>query len=87
MIITIIGLLAGALTTIAFVPQVLKTWRTKSTDDLSLGMYLIFCCGVILWLTYGIIKNDLPIILANGVTLVLALSILLLKMIYNSSED
>lgn len=83
MIITVIGLLAGTLTTIAFVPQVMKTWRTKSTEDLSLGMYLIFCCGVILWLIYGIIRTDLPIILANAVTLLLILSVLFLKIIYN----
>lgn len=78
----ILGLTAATLTTIAFVPQVLKTWRSKSAKDLSLGMYLIFTSGVILWLIYGIIKNDIPIIAANVVTLTLALTILYFKLFY-----
>ncbi|HKL16640.1 MAG TPA: SemiSWEET transporter, partial [Balneolaceae bacterium] len=60
---TIIGLAAGFCTTLAFLPQALKTWRSKSAKDLSLGMYLIFCTGVALWLTYGILISDLPIII------------------------
>ena len=83
MLTTIIGLLAGALTTIAFLPQAIKTWKTKSAKDISLGMYLIFCSGVILWLIYGILTSDLPVILANAVTLVFALSILYFKLLYN----
>ena len=79
---TIIGLAAGFCTTLAFLPQALKTWRTKSTKDLSLGMYLIFCTGVALWLTYGILKSDLPIIITNAVTLILALSILYFKLTF-----
>ena len=81
-IITIIGLAAGFCTTVAFMPQVVKTWRTKSAKDLSLGMYSIFCTGIILWLAYGILISDLPIILANIVTLVLALSILYFKLTF-----
>ena len=79
---TIIGLAAGFCTTVAFLPQAVKTWRTKSAKDLSLGMYLIFCTGVALWLTYGILICDLPIILTNVVTLILALSILYFKLTF-----
>ncbi|HUI31360.1 MAG TPA: SemiSWEET transporter [Candidatus Acidoferrales bacterium] len=75
----IIGFLAAILTTIAFVPQFLKVWRTRSTRDISLRMYLMLCTGVFLWLLYGIQLGSLPIILANSVTLVLTLAILSLK--------
>jgi MtN3 and saliva related transmembrane protein len=71
-IIQSIGMAAGICTTVAFVPQVVKTWKSRAARDLSLGIFLIFFIGVALWLTYGIIQNDLPLILANGVTLVLA---------------
>lgn len=77
-----IGFIAAALTTTAFVPQVIKAWRTRSTQSISLRMYLMLCTGVLLWLVYGIEINSLPIILANGVTLILTLSILALKIQY-----
>jgi MtN3 and saliva related transmembrane protein len=80
--IQILGLVAGFLTTIAFVPQVVKTWKSKSAKDISLNMFLLFCLGVSLWLIYGIINNDLPIILANLMTLLLALCILYFKLRY-----
>lgn len=80
---TIIGLTAGFCTTIAFLPQAIKTWKTKSAKDLSLGMYSIFCTGVILWLTYGFLINNLPIILTNLVCIVLASSILYFKLRFN----
>lgn len=76
----LIGGMAGLCTTLAFIPQVIKTYRTKSTGDLSLAMFLIFCIGVSLWLVYGIIKNDIPLIAANAVTLVLAGYILWVKL-------
>ena len=76
-----IGLTAAACTTFSFLPQAIKTWRTHSAKDLSLGMFLIFVIGVALWLAYGLWLNDLPIILANLVTLVLAGSILLFKIL------
>lgn len=79
---TILGLVAASLTTIAFVPQVHKTWKSKSAKDLSLGMYLIFTTGVVLWLAYGILKPDLPIIVANTVTLSLTLVLLYFKVFY-----
>lgn len=80
--IMILGLVAAGLTTIAFVPQVHKTWKSKSAKDLSLGMYLIFTTGVILWLIYGILKEDIPIIAANVVTLSLTLVLLYFKIFY-----
>lgn len=75
----IIGFTAAILTTIAFLPQVIKTWQTKSAKDISLGMYLIFCAGVSLWFVYGFLTQDYPIMLANGLTLLLALVILFFK--------
>jgi MtN3 and saliva related transmembrane protein len=75
----LVGALAGVLTTISFVPQVLKTWRSGSAEDLSLFMFTLFSAGLLLWLVYGIALRSLPIILANGITLVLALSIVMLK--------
>lgn len=80
--ITILGLAAGFCTTLAFLPQAVKTWKSKSAKDLSLGMYFIFCTGVVLWLTYGILIGDLPIIITNVVTLFLALSILYFKLTF-----
>jgi MtN3 and saliva related transmembrane protein len=74
--------LAGTLTTIAFVPQLTKTWKTKSAEDISFGMFAIFCTGVLLWLLYGVLIGALPVILANSVTLVLAGAILVLKLRY-----
>ena len=82
--ITLIGLLAGTLTTISFVPQVLKTWKTKSAGDLSLGMYSIFCLGSMLWLIYGLIISDIPVIAANAVTLALAFTLLYFKLLYKA---
>lgn len=79
---TLIGILAGSCTTLAFLPQAIKAWRSRSTRDLSLSMFLIFVAGVLLWLTYGLMIGDLPVILANGMTLLLAGSILLCKLIY-----
>jgi MtN3 and saliva related transmembrane protein len=75
-----IGLFAAFLTTISFVPQLIKIWRSRSARDVSLGMFCVFVAGVTLWLTYGLLINDLPMILANTVTLSLALAILVLKL-------
>ncbi len=78
----ILGFAAGTLTTIAFVPQFLKAWKTKSTKDISLSMFLIFTIGVALWLIYGIMKLDYPIIAANAITVTLASMILAMKIKY-----
>lgn len=80
--ITIIGLLAATLTTISFLPQAIKTWKTKSTKDISLGMFLMFTTGVLLWLIYGVLIKDIPLIVANTVTLCLASTILWFKLKY-----
>lgn len=76
------GALAGTLTTIAFIPQAVKTWRSESAEDISLFMFLLFSTGVALWLVYGIAIGSAPVIAANAVTLMLALSILMLKIRY-----
>jgi MtN3 and saliva related transmembrane protein len=78
----VLGMIAGTLTTIAFVPQVVKTWRSKSTHDISYGMFILFSLGLLLWLAYGIVIDAMPIIVSNLVTLVLALVILGLKFRY-----
>ena len=78
----VLGMVAGTLTTVAFVPQVLKTWRSKSAKDVSYSMFLIFTAGVLCWLFYGIVINAAPIIIANSVTLVLAFTMLVMKFIY-----
>jgi MtN3 and saliva related transmembrane protein len=80
--ITILGLAAGTLTTIAFLPQLIKTWKTRSAGDISFGMLATFTTGVFLWLVYGIAIDSLPVILANAVTLLLAGLILALKIRY-----
>lgn len=77
-----IGTLAGFLTTISFIPQVVKTWRSGSAEDISLFMFVLFSGGVLLWLVYGIAIESLPIILANSITLLLSTSILYMKLRY-----
>jgi MtN3 and saliva related transmembrane protein len=77
-----LGLLAGGLTTASFVPQVAKIWKTKSAEDVSLTMFVAFCIGVCLWLIYGVIKKDWAILITNGVTLILGLAILVMKIKY-----
>jgi MtN3 and saliva related transmembrane protein len=78
--VTIIGLLAAILTTSALIPQALRAWRTRSTGDLSLPAYLAYVTGIALWLVYGFILRDPPLIVANGVSLMLGLAILGLKL-------
>jgi MtN3 and saliva related transmembrane protein len=79
-IVQFLGLAAGTLTTASFFPQVIKTWKSRSAKDLSLGMFSLFCAGVLLWLIYGIIVNDVPVIAANLLTLMLALTLLFFKL-------
>lgn len=80
--VTALGFVAGTLTTIAFWPQLRRTWKTRSADDLSLGMLLTFTTGVFLWLLYGMYLQALPIIVANAITLILTLAILVLRIRY-----
>ena len=78
----ILGLIAATLTTIAFVPQVYKTWKEKTTKDISLSMYAVLFTGVLLWLVYGFFIKSLPIILANTITAILLVFMLLMKIKY-----
>jgi len=84
--IEIVGILAGCCTTGSFVPQVLHSWRTKSVEDISLRMYFLLSFGVVLWLFYGFSIGSLSIILANSVTLILALTILVMKVRYGKDS-
>jgi MtN3 and saliva related transmembrane protein len=80
--ITLLGLVAGTLTTLAFLPQLFKVWRSKSAKDISMTWLVTFSGGVLLWLIYGIMLGQLPILLANAVTLGLTLIILFFKLRY-----
>lgn len=77
-----IGYIAAALTTIAFIPQALHTWRLRSASGISLGMYVIFTLGVVLWLLYGVLLGAWPLIVSNTITLALALAILVMAIRY-----
>ena len=77
--VNVLGFIAGVLTTLAFLPQVIKAFRSKRTQDISLTMWLMLCVGVSCWLVYGILLNALPIIVANAATLILAGAVLVLK--------
>jgi MtN3 and saliva related transmembrane protein len=76
---TLLGLAAGFCTTLSFLPQLLKTWKTKSTHDISTGMYVTLSIGLLLWVFYGVSIYSLPIIITNVVTLVLSSAVLVLK--------
>ncbi len=81
-LITLLGLAAAACTTISSLPQAIKIIKTKHTKDLSLGMYAVLTTGVLLWLLYGILTKDLPVTLANGITLIFTTTILFLIIKY-----
>lgn len=76
---TLLGLMAGTCTTLSFLPQLIKTWKTKSTHDISIGMYVTLSIGLLLWVFYGVYIYSLPIIITNVITLILALTVLVLK--------
>ena len=78
--ITLVGFIAGTLTTIAYVPQVIRSWRLKETRDISLSMLVLYAVGVFLWLVYGVWSDALPIIGANGISLILILVLLGIKL-------
>ena len=78
--IDLVGMIAGTLSTVAFVPQAWRVWRTRSARDLSLPMYLIFTAGVALWFVYGLLLGAVPIIACNGLTLLLAGTVLAMKL-------
>ncbi len=77
-----LGYIAGFFTTIAFLPQVIKVWRTKSTKDISIWMFLIFTTGVLLWLIYVLLIINYSLIIANTITLILSISILIAKILF-----
>jgi len=82
---SVIGLLAAVLTSTSFLPQALKTIRTKDTSSISLYMYILFTLGTLMWFIYGIVTNNFPVWIANGFTLILA-SIILFFKIQNTSK-
>ena len=80
----ILGLAAGVCTTAAVVPQLKKAWKTKEVQDVSPGMFFVLITGLALWVVYGIIRNDLPIIVTNGVAL--ALNSLMLYLLFKYKD-
>ena len=80
----VVGLTAGLLTTLSFLPQVMHVFKTRSTKDISLGMYILFCLGVCLWLIYSMLIGSLSIFVANIATLFLAGGVLVMKIIYKN---
>jgi len=79
---TVLGLLAATGTTVSFIPQAIKILKTRDTKSISLSMYILFVTGVLLWLVYGIVKQDIPMIIANSITIVFAGIILYFKLKY-----
>ena len=82
---TVIGLAAAGCTTAANLPQLKKAWTTGQTDDISMNMLLVLACGLALWVVYGMLKGDIVIILANGISLTLIGGLLYLKMLQTRS--
>jgi MtN3 and saliva related transmembrane protein len=80
--VTIVGLAAAAITVFSLFPQLVKVWKTKSTQDISLGMFSLFSAGVFLWFVYGVLMKDLPIIIANFFGFIQAFIILVFKVKY-----
>lgn len=83
---TLIGSVAAICTTLAFVPQVVQSYKTRDLSGISLPMYSIFTTGVVLWLIYGILNGDWPIIIANSITALLAGFVLILKITQNNKS-
>ncbi|MEM1309804.1 MAG: SemiSWEET transporter [Cyanobacteria bacterium P01_C01_bin.70] len=83
-LITALGIVAGTLTTFAYLPQVLKTWRSRSADGMSWSMLIVLCVGIALWLVYGVYAHDMPLIMANLLTLVFSSAILAVKIRYEA---
>lgn len=83
---TVLGIVAGICTTAAVVPQLIKAWRTKKVKDVSPGMFFVLVTGLALWIVYGVIKKDLPIIATNGTALFLN-SIMLYLLFKYDKED
>jgi MtN3 and saliva related transmembrane protein len=82
-----LGLIAGTLTTISFIPQVWRIWQTKSANDISWGMFIIFAIGNMMWFAYGWSLSAVPILVSSGVTLALACAILVMKYQYGKKSS
>jgi MtN3 and saliva related transmembrane protein len=82
----IIGFIAGTCTTISFIPQILKILKTGKVRDISVSMYVVLTTGIFLWFVYGIFLGALPVVAANGVSLVLCLWILVMKFVYGRKD-
>ena len=83
-VVNIIGMAAAVCTTVSFVPQLIRVWHLRSAREISFTMFLVFSVGVFLWLVYGILIHSVPVMLANGATLLLSLAILALKLRFGS---
>ena len=81
------GFLAALLTTIAFLPQLYKTWQSKTANDISLFMLILFITGLICWIIYGLKINSIPILVANIITFIFNFSILILKISYSENKE
>ncbi|MBR0825741.1 SemiSWEET family sugar transporter [Bradyrhizobium manausense] len=81
-VIKMLGFAAAACTTLAYAPQFIKVWKTRSTEDISLGMFLMMVLGLVLWLVYGLLSGDAPLVVANAITIVLAGGIMCMKLKY-----
>ena len=85
-IIEVLGYVSATLTTIAFLPQLIKTFKTKSAKDVSMGMFVLFTCGVFLWIVYGFLTGTMPVLAANAVIFCLSLTQIILKIKYDKLE-
>jgi len=81
-----LGLLAGSITTLAAVPQVVKTYRTKHARDISIWQPILLNMGMALWLLYGFLLRDIPLIMANSVSLLCYTSLIIMKVAYRDNE-
>lgn len=83
----LVGFIAAFCTTVSFVPQAIKVYKTKSTTDISLGMFLLMSVGVAFWDAYGFLIGAMPVILANSATLILSVYILIMKLMLDRKES
>ena len=83
----ILGLIATCFTTLSFAPQVWRTWRTRDVNSISLATYLVLTIGLGLWLMYGLLKGDLPLIVANSVMVVLTAAITIMKIVFGKHSE
>lgn len=85
--IEVLGLAAGCMTTCSFIPQVVRTYRSRSVSDISLRMYLLLCAGIAMWVVYGIMIGSVSVVAANSVSLCLTLAILVMKIKFRHERN